>query len=141
MGYENREYFRDGSYSRRGGGDFMTDAPMCKRILIITVVVFLAQMFLTRPARLADMQPAIDRQEAEIAQQEALYGNEFYDENGIPRQIRQRLNPELLVSSAQPVSIVQDWLKLDTDKVLGGQVWRLITSAFCEVALQNQLRE
>jgi membrane associated rhomboid family serine protease len=29
------------------------------------------------------------------------------------------------------VSVVQEWLELDTNKVCKGQIWRLITSAFC----------
>ena len=40
MGFENRDYFRDGSYTRGGNGSFMADAPMCKKILIVTVIVF-----------------------------------------------------------------------------------------------------
>src|SRR5204862_5801370 len=29
------------------------------------------------------------------------------------------------------VSILQEWFELDTPKVVRGQVWRLVTSAFC----------
>ena len=131
MGYENRDYFRDGSYTRGGRGDFMSDAPMCKKILIVTAVVFLAQMFFTRPARVADYQHQIDQIQLEIQEQELQYGEDaFYDDAGNP--ISSHFDPELFVSSAEPVSVVQDWLKLDTEKVLKkGQIWRLITSAFC----------
>ena len=134
MGYENREYFRDGSYTRGGSGGFLDDAPMCKKILIVTVVVFVAQMFFTRPANLADMQPAVDQIQQRMEEEEALYGGEVYfDADGAPiGNHRRDFDPEHLLASAQPVSIVQDWLKLDTDKVLKkGQIWRLITSAFC----------
>ena len=134
MGYENREYFRDGSYTRGGGGAFMDDAPMCKKILLVTVVVFVAQMFFTRPAKLADVQHYVDRVQAELQEEEALYGPEtHYDADGVAiENHRGTFDPEQMVSSMQPVSIVQDWLKLDTDKVLKkGQIWRLITSAFC----------
>ena len=133
MGYENRDYFRDGSYTRGGRGDFLSDAPMCKRILIVTVVVFLAQMFFTRPATVADYQHHIDQLQLEIQEQEALYGEDvYYDDMGEPISRQHAIDPELFVSSAEPVSIVQDWLKLDTEKVLKkGQIWRLITSAFC----------
>ena len=133
MGFENREYFRDGSYTRGGAGGFMLDAPMCKKILIVTVVVFIAQMFFTRPAKLADVQPQIDQIRQMIQEEEAIYGEEeFYDTDGNPMQGFGGIDPEQLVQSAAPISVVQDWLKLDTEKVLKkGQVWRLITSAFC----------
>jgi len=56
-----------------------------------------------------------------------------YDADGV--SIDNRLTDQEiahLVRSSPPVSIVQDWLKLDTDKVLKkGQIWRLLTGAFC----------
>ena len=134
MGYENRDYFRDDSNTRGGGGTFMADTPMCKKILIITVVIFVAQLFFTRPAKVADVQHLIDQMQAELHEEQALYGEEiFFDEEGEPVQSYNRaLDPQFIASTAQPVSIVQDWLKLDTEKVIKkGQIWRLITSAFC----------
>ena len=124
MGFENRDYVRDGSYTRGGGATFMADAPMCKKILIVTVIVFLAQMFLTRPAKIEDFQSRVDQ----IKQQERLYddaGQSYADE--MPD-----FDPEVYLQTAPPVSVVQDWLELDTEKVIKkGQLWRLVTTAFC----------
>jgi len=130
MGYQNRDYFRDGSYTRSGSGDFMSDAPMSKKILIVTAIVFIAQMFFTRPARVADYQHQIDQIQLDIQEQELPYGEDaFFDNAGNP--ISSHFDSELFIASAEPVSIVQDWLKLDTEKVLKkAQIWRLITSAF-----------
>ena len=35
------------------------------------------------------------------------------------------------VAFSPRVSVVQQWLELDSDKVLKGQIWRILTSAFC----------
>lgn len=132
MGYENREYFRDGSYTG-GGGTFMANAPMCKRILIITVIVFLGQIFLTRPAVMEDFQHRIEQIEQQYAEHEEFLGGEVaYDENGVPyTSDAPKFDPEMYLQSAPQVSIVQNWLELDTEKVKRGQVWRLLTNAFC----------
>ena len=71
MGIESRQYFRDESrYSEIGS----PNTPVCKYILIVTVAVFLVQVF----------------------------GNN-----------------------------VTPWLAMQTELVLHGQVWRLLTAAFC----------
>lgn len=132
MGFENRDYARDGSYT--GGGTFMADAPMCKRILIVTIVVFLGQMFITRPATMEDIQHRIKHIEQQYADNEEFVGGEIaYDENGVPYTVdAPAFDPEMFLRAAPQVSTVQNWLELDTEKVIkGGQVWRLITTAFC----------
>ncbi len=130
MGFENRDYARDGSYTRGGKGDVMSDAPMCRNILVVTVVVFLAQMFFTRPATVADYAPLFEQVQAET---EGLYGEPVADDaEGQPIALPQEIfNPEQFASNMPPVSVVQDWLELDTEKVMKGQVWRLVTNAFC----------
>ena len=137
MGFENRDYFRDGSYTRGGNATFMADAPMCRNILVVTVIVFLAQIFITRPATLADYQQQIEQwtgdferphvadSDSDEAEQPSADDSQTYDDS-------QAYDAEMFMRSAPRVSIVQDWLELDTAKVLGqGQVWRLITTAFC----------
>lgn len=81
MGFADRDYNREDE-NREG---FMADTPTCKKIIIATVVVFLLQIFFTRPST------------------------------------EQGFAPE--------ISVVQDWLELDTAKVMSGQVWRLFTTA------------
>lgn len=132
MGFENRDYARDGSYT--SGGAFMSDAPMCKRILIVTVVVFLAQMFITRPATMEDFQHRIEQIQQQHADNEEYIGGEIaYDENGVPYTVdTPAFDPEMFLDATPQVSTVQHWLELDTEKVVkSGQVWRLITTAFC----------
>lgn len=115
MGYESRDYFRDESYSRRHySGGFMDNAPMCKRILIVTIVVYLIQIFITRPVTIEDVKNRLGQ---------------------IPETQVEEIPEELLAEIAaqiKTISIADEWLELDTNKVIQqGQVWRLLTSAFC----------
>ena len=112
MGFENRDYTRDGSYTRIAGGEaFLEDSPVCKWLIIATVAVFLLQIFWTRPAKISDS----------FGQGYSL-GNE---------QVEANFPPELL-GVLPKVSVIQEWLQLDSAKVVyRGQIWRLLTSAFC----------
>ncbi|MCP4855376.1 MAG: rhomboid family intramembrane serine protease [Fuerstiella sp.] len=95
MGLDNRDYLRDesrrytGGFSGGGGGGISaSQSPMCRNLLIVTIVVFLAQIFSVRSPSVEEIQ--------------------------VPK-----------------ISVVQSWLELDSSKVLSGQVWRLLTCAFC----------
>ncbi len=90
----------------------MSAAPVCKRLIIITIVVFLAQIFLTRPPNEADFQDLVRYLPGEVAVTDAAR--------------------EEFLEYAPRISIVEKWLQLETEKVIyGGQVWRLLTTAFC----------
>ena len=90
----------------------MSDTPTCKRIIILTVLVFLGQIFYTRPA--------VESDYPEIFQSE-----EF---RALAPQEREFQKEEIL-RQAPGVSPVQSWLQLDSEKVMQGQVWRLLTTA------------
>ena len=46
VGIENRDYARDGSYTRIGSSEAMlSNAPACKWLILITVAVYLLQIF------------------------------------------------------------------------------------------------
>ena len=131
MGFENRDYTRDGSYTSGGKGDFMAGAPMCKKILIVTIAVFIAQIFFTRPATVADFAPQIEQIQADIEAEAERYGEaDLYNADGEPvSRSREPFDVDRFVSTMPSISVVQEWLKLDTDKVIGsGQIWRLITN-------------
>jgi membrane associated rhomboid family serine protease len=110
MGVADRDYFRQPSC----GGGFFDWSPgtalVCKRLIAANVVVFLLQIFLTRPMTLEDVKSRLgDR------------GAEYYE----------TLESQSELSGWPRVSFIEDWCQLDTTKVLHGQVWRLLTSAFC----------
>ncbi len=90
----------------------MSAAPVCKRLIIITIVVFLAQIFLTRPPNEADFQDLVRYLPGDVEVTDAAR--------------------EEFLEYAPRISIVEKWLQLETEKVIyGGQVWRLLTTAFC----------
>ena len=110
MGYENRDYARDdrGGWGGTGpSGDF-SSWPVWKKIIAANVVVFLMQMFVTRPATIED-----------------FVGQGLYDES-VAAEIDDRYLAQL-----PHVSVVQEWFQLDSEKVLSGQIWRLVTCGFC----------
>lgn len=108
MGIESREYYRDDRPS--GPASWMSETPSCRRILIATIAVFLLQIFVTRTVTIRDL----DWRGSQIP--DALV--EEMSREGIPG-----------FASAK-VSVAEEWLKLDTDKVMHGQVWRLVSCAF-----------
>jgi len=88
MGIESRDYIRGPAY-RYGGSRFSSEYPTCKWILIVTIGVFLLQLFITVPS-----------------QSNLEFGGR--------------------------ISLVQKWLELNPYwTVKYGQIWRLITYAFC----------
>ena len=111
MGIENREYYRESYRGSGGGWSSSSLTPVCKNLLIANVVVYILQLLIVRTPTQQDIQNQID--------------------------VLKRDNPaatteELLqFVKPQPQSVVQNWFQLETSKVLRGQVWRVLTCAFC----------
>jgi membrane associated rhomboid family serine protease len=110
MGVASRDYFRQPA----GGGGFFDWSPgtatVCKRLIAANIIVFLLQIFVTRPMTSDDFRSRIGDREDE--QNEQL--EKQFNATGWPR-----------------TSPVEDWCSLNTTKVLHGQIWRLVTGAFC----------
>jgi membrane associated rhomboid family serine protease len=110
MGLANRDYYRQPS----GGGGFFDWSPgtalVCKRLIAVNVIVFLAQILVTRPMHHENVR--------------ARYG----DRVGEEIEVREG---QAEFAGLSLVSVVEEWCQLDTTKVLHGQIWRLATSAFC----------
>ncbi len=117
MGIENRDYYRG---NRGGGGSWGFDAipPVCKRLIVANIVVFLLQIFITRDSEIEDLRR---RWSDETGQTEELSEEQL-------EQIEQLQQTGVYGR----VSVVQEWLELDTEKVVRkAQVWRILTHAFC----------
>jgi membrane associated rhomboid family serine protease len=111
MGIASRDYYRESTQSSWT----LSDAPAVKYIILATVAVFLAQIFSVRDVRLST-RDAVEK----IRQRDPSF-NPNLDE--LPDE------PAVIVYKT---SVVTDWLDLDPNKtVKKGQVWRLITHAFC----------
>ncbi|TWU01162.1 Rhomboid protease GluP [Stieleria varia] len=98
---------------------------VCKRLLIANVVVFVLQIMITRPLgppdfaqRLENLPQILESMPTESMTQEQIEQYEMMQSAAI----------DLIPPR---VSVVQEWCELDPTKVAHGQVWRLITSAFC----------
>jgi membrane associated rhomboid family serine protease len=139
MGIYNRDYYRE---SRSGGiWSLETLTPVVKYLIIANVVVFLLQIFVTREVRMTpldmlrhsdpDLDEWLDRaEEGDREAQEQIKKKypQFYQSP--PGELDKRL--EGVHFPAQRVSLVQEWFELDVKKVIyRGQVWRLLTHAFC----------
>jgi membrane associated rhomboid family serine protease len=140
MGIHNRDYYRD----KRGSGyhgslglDALT--PVVKFLLFANIVVFLAQIFIVREEKLTPRErirrynPALERI---LAEKEAEGPEAFEAFKKKNPEFEKMLDEDSLANVMHPpverISIVQEWFALETDKVVySGQVWRLLTHAFC----------
>jgi membrane associated rhomboid family serine protease len=111
MGFENRDYYRDGSYTASladWGVDF---TPVVKYLILANIAVFLLQIFITRPPE--PPPPAAPSDQAE----------------SLPSDTNDE--PDFRAPGMRE-SVLQDWLELDPKKTVErGQLWRLLSCAFC----------
>ncbi|MCA9136934.1 MAG: rhomboid family intramembrane serine protease [Planctomycetales bacterium] len=117
MGIEHRDYYRNSSRSTHRPSGFADMPVVCKRLLIGTVVVFLLQIFVTRPAEVRD-----------IGDQMQLIGADIED---VAQEMPEEYMREQMRMMMPRVSVIQDWFELDPEKIKHGQIWRLLTYAFC----------
>jgi membrane associated rhomboid family serine protease len=109
MGLASRDYYREATSSSWTWGG----ATVIKYIIIANVVVYLLQLFWVVP-------PSISQRD--LAKKFRNQQDEEWTEQEMSDMIR----------ASQPRPVVQEWLELDTRKVIyQGQVWRLLTHAFC----------
>lgn len=104
MGFENRDYAQESSYSSYGGGAGLQTAGVVKKIVIGTVVIFLLQVLLmSTETRMVQVQGG----DGEVAAETAV----------VPVRVRS--------------SPITEWFAFNgEDIVFRGQVWRLLTYAF-----------
>src|SRR2546425_1313161 len=100
MGIEGRDYFRDSSpyTDRLTGWGWVAVPPVCKWLIIINIVVFLLQIFVTRQPRRQDL-------EAYLQQYKELYREAPEDDS--PGNL-----PDF--SYLSQISVVEEWLQLET---------------------------
>jgi len=129
MGLESRDYIRDGSYTSRLTGLGIEFTPVVKYLIIANVVVFLLQIFITRTERPKfpeNIQEEIERQHpgATEADREKM--------EKAMQEAKRQMERMMSHLPGMRVSVVQEWFELDPEKtVKQGQVWRLVTCAFC----------
>ena len=138
MGIQNRDYYRKanatGAWADWG---LYPMPPVVKWIIIANVVVFVLQMVVTQEIHRSPLEklrkyyPDLDKflRENENNPEKMEEYKKKYPE------LKHMLEDESLDQLLHPterVSVVQEWFELDSRKVVReGQVWRLVTHAFC----------
>lgn len=137
MGIYDRNYFQ-GSSGGWGSGPSGWP-PVIKSIVLINIGVFIAQLMITRPPTIEEVrdnsygiETEYDFVEAYIEDRQS--GDEVRSDAAELRREAELAYHEYLadmVIASPRVSVIQSWLQLDTEKVMKGQIWRILTSAFC----------
>jgi membrane associated rhomboid family serine protease len=137
MGIYNRDYYRESTASHGGNWGLDGLTPVVKYLLIANVAVFLLQIFVVREVQLSPLEmlrkfnPEVDK---------LLTAKEEGDPDADKALKKKYPQLDKLAADAEEnnfgfgkykVSIVQEWLELDIKTVQRGQVWRLLTYAFC----------
>lgn len=124
MGFENRDYYRgDGGGS---GWGFDSIPQVCKYLIIANVVVFVLQIFITREPTVEELQSTW---RDTMGQLEDLSDEESEELSEERFEELERLQKMGLLPRT---SVLEEWFLLDTNKVVRqGQVWRMLTYAFC----------
>lgn len=138
MGLDNRDYLRDEErrYSGGGGGFggfrmAQFEAPMCKKIIIVTAIVYVAQLLILRPWTPEEIGNARNVK-LEILKHLAKVTGDPANEYAIQINLIEsgRFRPQD-VGLTNRESRIDEWLRMDVEKLKSGQVWRLVTYAFC----------
>lgn len=149
MGLENRDYVRERSYTDTLTGLGLDFTPIVKYLIIANVIVFLLQIFVLRTdpvegpegfeswasqARAAreKHRANLDKAAAEADDGENRDEIDWEKQQEAMRKFRQMMERMMVGQTGTKVSVVQEWFQLDPQKtVYQGQLWRLLTSAFC----------
>ena len=136
MGIFNRDYYREGRSPLQEGWRLNGLTPAVKVILIANIAVFVLQIFVVREdhtpllERMRRYNPQLDKRLKRVEEKgpEAV---EAYKKKH-PELDDRLAEDDLEDLPGQRISIIQEWFELDTDKVIHrGQIWRLLTHAFC----------
>jgi membrane associated rhomboid family serine protease len=141
VGFESRDYVRDGSYTASLSSWGMELTPVVKYLIIANVVVFLLQIFLTRPVarqlpdfrvNWPDQEGTAPDTELPVAKDDANKSVDRQKREKNARKAREAMEEMLSRMPGMRTSIVQEWFELNPKKTIEqGQIWRLVTSAFC----------
>jgi membrane associated rhomboid family serine protease len=140
MGFESRDYARDGSYTASLSAWGMDLPPVVKYLVIANVVVFVLQVLLTRPVAevpnfdgiMPDQEETAVETMPPVRHKNAASADERRKREQNARKAREAMEKMMTHLPGMRTSIIQDWFELNPKKTVEqGQIWRLLTSAFC----------
>ncbi len=120
MGLQNRDYFRSEYESSWNGGG--SDYPVVKKLLIVTIAVFVLQILSTRNSTPQEHLAEVNK-----------YAEQLRKEN--PNASDEEIKSYVQTLPPTRISLLQSFFELDSSKVSKGQIWRLLTYAFCHTRL------
>ena len=136
MGLYNRDYYRNSDHGDRWGLEALT--PVVKYLILANVAVFLLQIFIVREEAVTPLSlfrrihPEFEKVLAEKLQDDPEALEAMKKQYPELDKLLGENNLQTLLHPTEKVSIVQEWFELDSKKVVySGQVWRLLTHAFC----------
>ncbi len=133
MGIDNRDYYRGDSDTGLFATSEIPSHLVCFKLIVINIVVYFLQIFSARdatPDDLLQMMKRVGQHQTQRHEEEDPKSVQFKEETSKEKSPDVDDRMELLLHGMR-ISVVQEWLSLDSDKVLHGQVWRLLTCAFC----------
>ena len=116
--------FPNRNSSRQSHGSFVQRWPVWKTLIALNVAIYLLQIFLSRPANIDDLDLSVPAMEQLIDAIHAADGNDEQELADRQSEI------ESYLATLPRFSLVNDWLALDTNQVIHGQVWRVVTCGF-----------
>ena len=147
MGFQDRDYTRDSSYTSAAGGwglDYIS--PVVKGLIAANVVVFVLQIFAVRPATEEDFRARWDQLPQRVKDS---YRRDYHPGDKTDKSLTKGVKGEksaeakekdsapppdwleMELLSEERICVIHEWFDLKPSLVLRGQVWRLLTYSFC----------
>lgn len=146
MGIEQRDYYRESRDSGAIDWGFGPITPTVQWLLFANIAIFIGQLLFTKSDAPQELIRKLHREAQSSRESTPPADKTSPSDNGAKAEppadddLPPILSPEqqLLVEEMlsrqyfwPTTSVVQEWLEVDTAKILQGQVWRLLTGAFC----------
>jgi membrane associated rhomboid family serine protease len=146
MGFQDRDYTRENSYSDAAGGWGFYISPVVKGLIAANVAVFVLQIFAVRPMTVDDVRA---QWKAMSERTRHAYRNRSTPDSGVKKTKSDAESKskdkeasdtdseppagwaDIELEDAPKISVIHEWLELKPSLVLRGQIWRLLTYSFC----------
>lgn len=145
MGFQDRDYTRENSYTDAAGGWGFYISPVVKALIAANVAVFVLQIFAVRPITENDLRAkwnALSEQTRDAYRRQIDLGTDGKSQRAADKSGKDAASSE--PDSEPPegwldtdfldgpkICVVHEWLALKPSLVLRGQIWRLVTYSFC----------
>jgi membrane associated rhomboid family serine protease len=131
MGIYNRDYYRD----LPGGAGAWGMMPVVKYLIFANIILFILQLVVVHPHQtsLEDLSQRFPEYDTILKQYDGPDAlDRLRKDHPHLYELMTDADGDAGIYSQRKVSVIQEWCELETNKVVKkGQVWRLLTHAFC----------